>query len=578
MRISSLLPLLFLVLQFCSIVRAENYGFFVGANGTHLETPFKPLNCAPNDAIAMAYRYVAELGVIPPENAFLFLDGSPSDAERENLDWLKEQRVNVLEKATATRIKKDWEKTSQQISNRIGDGFLLVFVSAHGIEKDGVPYFIAPPDDKKGVDHVSIEAIRASMATLGDNALSLLLVDACRVPPPAGKGGFVENTRFIEALSRTKGSLVFSSCRSAEYSYEDEVRGYGVFTSSFLDAARGEFDYGDSELIPLSSIIDKVSLRVSAAAKAAKNGKQTPTILGDGQGTAIPVGVSPVSPFVIKRFESRLAHAKEKISAFQNPHLQPMLHALNGRNDDLKKRVISRVEVLPKMVSAAELEGLSSWWKRTLEKERASERANYFGKGRGEDNRKTLAVFYATSSPQDNSFREEFFDGLTKIDSIQMNKVSDESAAKLQNLLSTPSSLRFELVPGKAYLRAEYQDPEASLITLNAGEFCDAFLKVKVEGRFSMQKTFFSASSFSFDHRVEWSLVPRDGRAAATYAFSGKTLESEHLKFKPVITTNVLGGKNGLFLWQHLDPALRKRTIETIVQQIEDSLQRESGR
>src|SRR5436190_16547175 len=252
----------------------KNFGFFIGINGTHLKrTDIAPLHCAINDALAMAWRYVDELGLIPPENCFILLDGKVGANEADHLAWFQENRAHVTPNAVFEDVLHQWEIASKSAKETLGPGSIfIVSLSGHGAEHDEIPFLMVPPGKNDTIDLFPIPKISLALAELPPTSLRILLVDACRTA--IGKGAGSVSTNFADALRKASGSVVFSSCRSGERSFEDDDAGYGIFTQCFLDAARGFYDFGDSEIITLASIIPQVSAKVAAAALAAKKEDQ----------------------------------------------------------------------------------------------------------------------------------------------------------------------------------------------------------------------------------------------------------------------------------------------------------------
>ncbi len=434
-----------------SATESPSIGFFLGINGSHLAQTGRPLHCAANDAVAMAWRYVEELGLISPTNAFILLDGELTGVEREHLDWFRRTDANLIVGTTAREVRSLWETADRRAQAELKRGSLFItFVSGHGAEELGVPYLRVPPERGKTIDLFSLQEIISAMAAMNEESTRFLLVDACRAP--LGKGhAEAQADGFTFALKKAQGLLIFSSCAPQQYSYEDEVNGYGIFTSSFLEAARGSFDYGNTDVIPFSAIVDKVSARVREAAASLRNEKQIPTIFGDGEATSIPVGLSPYSPFVRNVFEMRLAAARTKVSTIKKlvQELRPILYTLDGPFDERRKLLIPRIEALPKELTDTDVERFVLWWKRFMERERSSERASYFPKGNSDSSTPVVFGLYCGEDPRGVSkpLLEDLTNALGAVPKLRIKMLSPETAEQLESLLSPPMDLRFELRP-----------------------------------------------------------------------------------------------------------------------------------
>lgn len=109
-----------------------NAALFIGANEFRDEQ-LRPLECAVNDAIALAYKFVLELKLIPPKNAYIALSGKPRALTREE-GWLRELKQRGAHEVDAGRGTL-LDKLLKVCSTGNGPGdLLIVSISSHGFE------------------------------------------------------------------------------------------------------------------------------------------------------------------------------------------------------------------------------------------------------------------------------------------------------------------------------------------------------------------------------------------------------------------------------------------------------------
>lgn len=161
-----------------------------------------------------------------------------------------------------------------------GEDSILFFFSGHGIEKDGKSYLL-PSDSRLNVlgdTAVSIDWIRKTL--LASNArVKIIILDACHAGALIGKA---ESGRMTKAFQESifpapEGSVILSSCKMNEVSYEWPEKEHGVFTFYLNKGLSGSADFDSDGLITVSDVSRYVSEKVKNW--AFENGvQQNPTL------------------------------------------------------------------------------------------------------------------------------------------------------------------------------------------------------------------------------------------------------------------------------------------------------------
>ncbi len=570
-----------------------SYGFFIGINGTHLGA--NRLRYAANDAMAFAWRYVEELALIPAKNTWLILDGKvlPDSEEEDHLEWFIQNGAHVITNGTAKSVEVSWQQLTQEAGRKLQKGSLfIVFISSHGNEKDGIPRLVAPPNPEDKNEFVSLQKIGFEMAQLNNLALRLLLIDACRTEP--GKSDLRDDlsARFISALSKTQGWLIFSSCSSGERSYESDRLKHGVFTSSFLEASRGAKDVGASEIINLASIIDKVSKSSSDLAFEEHGDGQHPFILGEGQATAVPVGISPFARSIIRMHASRVKLAESRLDEFEKQRqlssdlLQTMRFTLRSRSEDRQKILVPRIETLPKSLSASDVVRLQKWWKRFMESEIAGKKRE-LPVPKGAPVRSSIGAYVLceNQSKEKCDLGQQVLAALKKEADLTITELGEETVARIDETISPPKNLFLKSDRVDGMPTAYHQSPSATSIALNAGEGCSHVLRISIQGTFrSLKARFATNKREQFVYTVRWTLVSRIDGKATTKEFSGEATDptEKNIGDAPGNRRGAVNpkefpkeprtGKSDLALWQGLSSDVQTKVISQIVENLRTSL------
>lgn len=211
----------------------QSAGLFVGIGKFEYRTGLKQLEFAPDDAVALAHRFVVELKQVPPSRAQVVLAGKPkSVAAQRQLKELERLKVSIL---AGTR--RGFMKALQRFAGQAGKGGLAVMsVSVHGYETQEDIYLM-PSDGNwqtvrtSGVSMASVlEALRQSGARS-----RVLLLDACReVPAGESLDREAAEAAVRQRMKGVEGLTVLASCSAGEKSWQAKTLEQGVFTHFVL--------------------------------------------------------------------------------------------------------------------------------------------------------------------------------------------------------------------------------------------------------------------------------------------------------------------------------------------------------
>jgi formylglycine-generating enzyme required for sulfatase activity len=233
------------------VIGAEgNWAVVVGVN-KFADQNVSPLTYAEADARSVYEELVRPGGLVPPEQAYLFVTSGKDKPTRENV-------------LSAIKF---------MVDNAPETGLVMVYLSSHGFIDDQKRSYVMPENGMKNL----LEDTALSVARLQE-LLSprhckankkLVIVDACRnAPLQASRGGTEEvASRFREELSNAQGEVVMVSCGPGEVSYEDEEFGHGVYTHFLLKGLRGEAPCDEQGFITVSTLGDYLSRQISGWCK-----------------------------------------------------------------------------------------------------------------------------------------------------------------------------------------------------------------------------------------------------------------------------------------------------------------------
>jgi len=232
----------------------QSAGLFVGIGRFGFQSGLKDLEYAPDDAVALAYRFVVELKVLEANRTQLVLGGKPSsELARKQLEVLRDQKVSVM-RGTKYGLQKALKEFAVRTSSP-GNLAVMSF-SGHGYEMQQDVYLM-PTDGNwqtvrsTGMSFESVlETLRQSRAKS-----KVLLFDACRqVPDRASLDVKRANEDFRNRVKAVEGLAVLASCSAGEKSWQAKTLEHGVFTHFVLqEMVQGKAFYKVSEGVVQSS-------------------------------------------------------------------------------------------------------------------------------------------------------------------------------------------------------------------------------------------------------------------------------------------------------------------------------------
>lgn len=218
---------------------AKRYAIVIGVN-QYDDPQISPLSGAGNDAKTLADSLIVNAG-FPKDNVILLTGDQP--AER------KPTRGNIL----------------RRLSNLVGvlpkDGLLLFAFAGHGIERNGKAFLLTSDsqagNDVKLLDQTAIEigSIKESIRATGVGQV-LLILDACRDDPSAGRGTAKDNPMspaLTKGLNLKRDVTAFATIYATEIgkrAYELKEKNQGYFTFALIEGLKGAAanDKGDVTL------------------------------------------------------------------------------------------------------------------------------------------------------------------------------------------------------------------------------------------------------------------------------------------------------------------------------------------
>jgi formylglycine-generating enzyme required for sulfatase activity len=188
-------------------------------------------------------------------------------------------RVTLLTgAATDGSLKPTRENIEKQLKTvlrgcRKGDTVLVAF-AGHGLQFEGdKDAFFCPFDARPFKNRTETLVSLAKVYEELDQSfagMKVLLVDACRDDPAAGRGA--RGVTADSAPRLPQGVAALFSCRAGERAYEHEKLGHGVFFYHVLEGLKGKAKDADNE-VTFAGLAAYVSRRVS---------RQVPDLVGGG--------------------------------------------------------------------------------------------------------------------------------------------------------------------------------------------------------------------------------------------------------------------------------------------------------
>jgi len=192
------------------------------------------LEYAPDDAVALAHRFVVELKMIPAAKAQVVLAGEPMSM-RGRKQWaeLKALKVEMV-KGTRMGLQKALNKFAEQSTP---GGLAVITFSGHGYETQQDVYLMPSNGNWQLARStgVSFQAVLEAMQKI-KATLRVLLLDACReVPDMAKLDRPLADQTLRERVKSIPGLTVLASCSAGERSWQSKRLEQGVFTHLVLE-------------------------------------------------------------------------------------------------------------------------------------------------------------------------------------------------------------------------------------------------------------------------------------------------------------------------------------------------------
>ncbi len=222
-----------------------------------------------SDAAPQPDLYVISVGINSYDGQFPDLRFPEKDAKEISETFMEQERGLYRRVRTTTLVGKNANKagilsTLRKLSGMRSGDVLILFFSGHGLRyrtgRGDVEYYFGAsgvtPETlpEKGLSWKSIaDAIRPLNA-----GRIILLLDACH----SGDMPLAATNEKIATSIASDIGIVFSSSSGAEYSFEKEELGNGIFTRALLEGLMGKADYTHDRLVDWNEMQLYVTTRV----------------------------------------------------------------------------------------------------------------------------------------------------------------------------------------------------------------------------------------------------------------------------------------------------------------------------
>ncbi len=271
--ILSICLLLLATAAVCSETAGRKWAIVIGIN--RYQSPgITPLRFAEADARKLAEALVSHAGFQPKDVFVLTSDRTGYELPtRANIAF----RFDYLIKSIGP------------------NDTLLVYFSGHGLEVEGQSFLLTAEADSRSLLTLQQSALNASdlFRWLGATraARTLLVVDACRNDPMAGKGDSHSqlSDRMASALTPVprsadpKARATFFACSAGQRSFEWSEQGHGFFTYYLVEGLRGQAAGADGR-VTLQSLTHYVQREVADASSRWLLQQQVPWLRYEGPG------------------------------------------------------------------------------------------------------------------------------------------------------------------------------------------------------------------------------------------------------------------------------------------------------
>lgn len=254
--------------------KAKRFALVIGVD-EYQDTQINKLEGASNDAKMLADALIQH-GGFPPDQIILFTSDQPPER--------RPTRGNILRRLSNLR------------SIVPKDGLLLISFSGHGIERNGRAYLL-PNDAQVSGDPALLEETAISADAIRDwvrqtgIAQVVLILDACRNNPSAGRGGtnstlteaYVRGFNFDVRNREVNAFVTLYATEVGQVAYEFKEKKQGYFTWALVEGLKGGAanEQGEITLAGLVKYLqDAVPKRVQIDLGADKNQKPFAVVEG----------------------------------------------------------------------------------------------------------------------------------------------------------------------------------------------------------------------------------------------------------------------------------------------------------
>jgi len=244
-----------------SAAPSGNAGLFVGVNEFTKDRGIDALNFAVHDAIELAFLFVVELKLFPPENCVVLISGKP--AENAAVIQQHQQQLQQLGVRFGPADRNEILTTFIDLTAiaTVNSELLVCAFSSHGFNEDKIAYVMPQDGSRKLLRATAVPVDDLETSMTGSKAgHRLFFVDACqeRIPAkgnmPVGPGA---SQLLIDALLKPTGQAKLVSCSPNQFSFENGALGgvgHGVFTWHVLEALRGSAQADSQNFIRLGAV------------------------------------------------------------------------------------------------------------------------------------------------------------------------------------------------------------------------------------------------------------------------------------------------------------------------------------
>lgn len=200
-------------------------------------------------------------------------------------------RILVLADDREANMQPSFQNMERQIprwlKNVGSEDSIVVYFSGHGALDDSGAGYLCPSD----YDHEAPERTGFRISKLRDLLEScparqkVLVLDCCHAGTDKAVGLRLRSSssKLLEPLeNKIPGLVTLASCQGEEQSYEDPVRGHGVFTWHLAQALRGRADRNQDGFVDSEELHSWCLERVSIDVQRRHNADQRPVLRPEG--------------------------------------------------------------------------------------------------------------------------------------------------------------------------------------------------------------------------------------------------------------------------------------------------------